>query len=309
LAVVLVVLSLFTAVTQVQPGERAVVRRFGRVLEHKPGPGLFIGLPWGIDRVDRVQVEKVRRVTVGYVPAAADDEEGRTPPGQLVTGNHNLIDIQMEIYYAVKEDDDEVVRFVLQADRVEPLLARAAESALVEWVATQTVDNLVSGDRHALQEHVKEETQKRIDRYELGVEVQGATITYLNPPRQVKDDFAKVAQEETQQETAINRARQEANTRLREAEAEAFETRRLAAAYSREQRLLAQAEAAAFTKRLEHFQRLRKDNPDYLNALWWDEIGRLYAKLRENGRIDLLDNHLGRDGLDITQIPGLPKQR
>ena len=54
-----------TAVTQVQPGERAVVRRFGRVLPDTPGPGLYVGLPWGIDRVDRVAVGRVRRVSVG----------------------------------------------------------------------------------------------------------------------------------------------------------------------------------------------------------------------------------------------------
>ena len=53
-AAVVVLLALsyaLTGVTQVQPGERAVVRRLGRVLEEQPGPGLWFGLPWGIDVV------------------------------------------------------------------------------------------------------------------------------------------------------------------------------------------------------------------------------------------------------------------
>src|SRR5262249_7247929 len=53
-----------TAVTQVRPGERAVVRRFGRVLDHRPEPGLYVGLPWGMDRVDRVPIGLVRGVKV-----------------------------------------------------------------------------------------------------------------------------------------------------------------------------------------------------------------------------------------------------
>src|SRR5262249_6232486 len=57
---------LATGLTEVRPGERAVIRRFGRVLEETPGPGLWIGLPWGMDRVDRVSVDSVRRVVVGY---------------------------------------------------------------------------------------------------------------------------------------------------------------------------------------------------------------------------------------------------
>ena len=44
---------LLTGVAEIRPEERAVVRRFGRVVA-LPGPGLWVGLPYGIDRVDRV---------------------------------------------------------------------------------------------------------------------------------------------------------------------------------------------------------------------------------------------------------------
>ncbi|HVS36834.1 MAG TPA: hypothetical protein VMS17_14835, partial [Gemmataceae bacterium] len=51
---------------QVLPGEAAVVRRFGRVLPGRPELGLHLGLPWGMDRVDRVAVDQLRRVVVGW---------------------------------------------------------------------------------------------------------------------------------------------------------------------------------------------------------------------------------------------------
>ena len=49
--------SLMSCVTQVRSDERAVVRRFGRILPEKARPGLLFGLPWGLDRVNRVSLK------------------------------------------------------------------------------------------------------------------------------------------------------------------------------------------------------------------------------------------------------------
>src|SRR4051812_14611238 len=117
-----------TGLTEVRPGERAVVRRFGRGLPEKPEPGLHVGLPWGMDRVDRVAGARGRRVPVGYEPVPGDGSEA--PPGQLLTGDHNLVNVRVVLHYSIKED--EVEDYVVQADRVDELLARAAEASLAE---------------------------------------------------------------------------------------------------------------------------------------------------------------------------------
>ncbi len=83
-----------TGLYQVLPGESAVVRRFGRLLPSRPEPGLHFGLP-GVDRVDRVAVDHLRRVVVGYQEGGED----ATPAGQLLTGDHNLVNVQAAIYY------------------------------------------------------------------------------------------------------------------------------------------------------------------------------------------------------------------
>src|SRR6478672_10857738 len=83
---------LATGVYQVGPEERAVVRRFGKVVA-RPGPGLGFGLPWGIDRVDRVPVRTVRQLRVGYDPETAG--ETGAPPGQMLTGDQNLVNVQL----------------------------------------------------------------------------------------------------------------------------------------------------------------------------------------------------------------------
>ena len=63
LLALLLIAYLLTGVYQVGPDERAVVRRFGKVVA-RPGPGLGFGLPWGIDRVDRVPVRTVRQLRI-----------------------------------------------------------------------------------------------------------------------------------------------------------------------------------------------------------------------------------------------------
>jgi membrane protease subunit HflK len=307
LAVVAFLLSLLTGVTQVQPGEIAVVRRFGRVLEDRPGPGLYIGLPWGMEEVERVAIDTVRRVTVGFVKRDTDDFDTPTPPGQLLSGDHNLVNVQIVIDYTVNEDG--VVDFVVQADRVDDLIARAAETALAEWVAARTVDEVLLRGKGELPLWLEEQTRARIAPYRLGVTVKNAGVTYLSPPAEVSAAFENVTRAQNTIETEVNRASQEADQLWREALSEKFALERMTAAYVNEQRLLARAEAKSFEDRLRQYQRLSKQNPYYLNALWWDEMGRLYARLRENGRIDLLDNRLGADGLDITQFPPLPRKK
>src|SRR4051794_4558732 len=109
-AAALLPLYLLTGVVQVRPGERAVVRRFGRILDEKPGPGLWVGLPWGMDRVDRVEVDAVRAVNVGYDGEPGD---GDVPAGQLITGDNNLVNVNFSLLYKV--DPEGLADFAVQA--------------------------------------------------------------------------------------------------------------------------------------------------------------------------------------------------
>jgi modulator of FtsH protease HflK len=306
-ALVLFAGSLLTGVTEVRPGERAVVRRFGRVLDFKPEPGLWVGLPWGIDSVDRVPVDLVRRVLVGYQPEAAADNL-QTPPGQLLTGDHNLVNVQVALFYSVIED--RVEDYVIQADRVDSLVARAAETALAEWVAGRTVDDVLLRGKALLPAWLVQKTQQRIEPYRLGIQVrEEASVTYLYPPDDVRSAFDEVTRAQTAMRTNKYKAEQEAEQMHREAQGDKYRIEQLTAAYVRAQRLLARAEADTFDQRRQQYHRMRQDNPAFLAGIWWDEMGKLFTRMKENGRIDLLDHHLGSDGLDITVFPAGPKKK
>jgi membrane protease subunit HflK len=294
----------FTGVTQVRPGERALVRRFGRVVD-KPGPGLRIGFPYGMERVDRVPVDLVRRVVVGYQPDA-DETDQTTPPGQLLTGDHNLVNVQVVLDYSVR--DGQLEDYVVQSDRVDGVIARAVEAILAAWVAGRKVDEVLIRGKAELPGLLVEQTQKRIEPYRLGVVIQRASVGHLFPPAEVKAAFDDVTRAQSAMRSQEYKAREEAAKRLRDAQAEKHRIEKMTAAYVNEQIVLAQAEAETFVKRLKQYQQLRRGNPHFLAGIWWEQLGKLFTQMKETGRLDLLDDHLGGDGLDITVMPQLPKK-
>jgi membrane protease subunit HflK len=294
---------LLTGVAQIRPEERGVVRRFGAVVA-RPGPGLWIGLPWGIDRLDRVRVRTVRQLDVGYSPQSSEESAA----GQLLTGDQNLVNVKLVVEYAASERDDELDDFVRTREVADAVLARETEALAAEWVAGRPVDEVLLAGRASLPRWLGDRLPARLAPHRLGVVVQRVTVATLSAPDEVRDAFEAVNQAQTAIRTREYQASQEAGQRLREAEATKFRYEQQAEAYRREKMAFATAEAEAFTKRLEQYRKLRQTNPDILAAIWWDEIGRLLLGMKGRGRVELLDAHIGPNGLDITQfLP--PKKR
>jgi membrane protease subunit HflK len=288
-----------TGVVQVRPGERGVVRRFGRLLTERLEPGLAIQLPWGMDRVDRVAVDRVQSVTVGY---QEDDFTGESmPAGQLLTGDHNLVNVQAVLTYKVRRDEE--AEYVLQAERVDGLLTRAVESVMARWVAGRTVDDVLLNGKNEMRPVLVDQTQEWIEAYRLGVQVLDARVALIAPPDDVKPAFDSVALAQTRTTTLRNQAEQEVSRDLRLAESERYRLEQETTAYVRRSELVAKSDANRFLERLRQYEIGRKENPHYLRQIWEEERGKLFARLKQNGQIDLLDHHLGANGLDLITAP------
>lgn len=303
--IVFAIWTVATSLTQVQPNQRAVLRRFGRILDEKPQQGLHIGWPWGIDRVDLVDVG-VRSVTVGFAGKEDSDDEV-IPAGQMLTGDHNLVNVQATIDYRVESGG--LDQYVLQKDQIDAFVARAAETLLAEWIAGREIRDVLLKGKVELPGFLRAELPDRLRDYRLGIEIERASISRLDPPAQVKDAFDRLAQAQTSIKTRTNQADQEANRKKDEAKSEAFRIDRLAKSYALEERVKALADADSFERRLAQYREFSEKNPDYLNALWLDEMTRLYTRMREGGRIELLDHYLSREGLTITQFPLQPRKK
>ncbi|HWG41584.1 MAG TPA: protease modulator HflK [Gemmataceae bacterium] len=301
---VLVVAYLLTGVVQIRPGERGVVRRFGRLLTERLEPGLSFQLPWGMDRVDKVAVDRVQSVVVGY---QEDDSSGESmPSGQLLTGDHNLVNVQAVLTYKVRHDEE--AEYVLQADRVDALLTRAVEAVMARWVASRNVDDVLLNGKNDLREVLAgDKVQELIEPYHLGVQLLDARVALIAPPDEVKPAFDSVALAQTRNTTMRNQAEQQVAGDLRRAEAEVYRIEQETIAFAQSRKLLAHKDAEGFLRRLHEYEIGRRNNPRYLRQIWEEERGKLFARLKQNGQIDLLDHHLGANGLDLFTAPAAPK--
>jgi membrane protease subunit HflK len=292
---------LLTGLAQVRTEERAVVRRFGKVVA-RPGPGLWVGLPWGIDRIDRVPVRTVRQLKAGYTPDTASDAPGN-PAGQFLTGDQNLVNVQLVLDYAIGETDQDLDDFVMNKDAVDAAVVREAEAAVAEWAGGRPVDEVLLTGNTALPQWLMPRLQQRLEPFHLGIRVQRVSVAYLAPPDEVRASFEAVVQAQTGIRTKENQARQESDQRMRQAESLKYKYEQDAEVFRRGTLNQAKADATDFNAQLAAYRDLLKSNPDTLAVLWWGEIRKTLSGMKSRGgRIEPLDEHLGKDGLDITQF-------
>jgi membrane protease subunit HflK len=215
-----------TGLVAVEPGEAVVVRRFGRVIDRRMGAGLHWVAPLGVDRIDRVRTDEVRRLRVGLagVPGATDAPGA----GEFLSGDQNVLRAEAVVQYRVADP----VAFVVGVGRREEVLAALGHAALSRALARRGIDDAMGADRLAVAVEVAASLRDDSDELGLGLAILGVNLTEIRPPEEVRADFA-----------ATQAARSEVDTRLREAEGHA--DRLLAASASEVGTILDRAHAAA----------------------------------------------------------------
>ncbi|MEZ5933086.1 MAG: FtsH protease activity modulator HflK [Alphaproteobacteria bacterium] len=223
-------LYLLSGVYTVQPGEVAVVRRFGAVIE-QAGPGLHYRWPTPIETVDTVATDLVRQL--------------ETRPTQMLTGDENLISVRASLHYSV----DDPAAFVLNVAKPGSLVMQAAVAALRQVVAGEAVDALLTVDKAAIQEQTATIAQAALDRSQSGIRVVGVQLLESAPPPEVAESFREVASAREDRNTFINEAVAYQNEIVPVARGDADRTTQMAAADSANKMASAKGEAAIFVAR------------------------------------------------------------
>ncbi len=224
----------------VAPGEVAVVRRLGRLVDPSWGPGLHWRYPFGIDRVDRVSALEVRQLTIGLSrPASAEFEPAA---GEFMTGDLNLLRVQATVQYRPANPAD----YLLRAEQLEPLLSRVAEAALSRAMASRSVDGALGSERQSVAQAVERDLRSTSEAYHLGVAILGVNLTDTRPPGEVEADFAAAQSAESRRAERINEARTYAETTATTARSRAQAILEAAHAAAERRTLTASAQAERF---------------------------------------------------------------
>ncbi|MGE3822125.1 MAG: protease modulator HflK [Isosphaeraceae bacterium] len=262
---------LATGIVVVPPGEAAVVRRAGRLLQPSWGPGLHLGWPWGVDRVTTVRIDEVRRLTVGRATTPGPGEEPGA--GEFLTGDANLLRAEATLQYRVSDPS----AFALRSVEVEPILRRLAEASLSRALARQSIDASLRDGRAAAARSAESALALGVERYGLGVTILGLSLTDSRPPSEVASDFA-----------AAQAARSDRDRRVNEANsyAEATETRARAEALARVERASALADrtVALAKSRASRFEAIRAEAVEAraltVRRIFLDTLRELLPKVR-----------------------------
>jgi len=248
LLVVCLLAYLATGLYFVRTDEQVVVRRFGRVLAEPREPGPYFGLPWGLDRIDRVKPSEVKRVTIG--PLNLGGEAVGASLSQFLTGDRNLVNVRATVQYTIKEPARD---YLFNSTAVDPLVASAGEAAMTAVLAGQAVDDALTQGKRELAILIRERLQASVDQYQLGVTIRSVDIGAVEPPAEVAEAFDKVVGALRQREQQVNEADSYRRRTLAQAQADAQRIRYEARSYCDRRVREAEGEAKRFDSLLAEY--------------------------------------------------------
>jgi membrane protease subunit HflK len=247
-----VIIYALTGIYIVNPGEQAVIRRFGAVFGVPVSEGIHYRLPWPVDRVQKVNVSEVRRADVGVNLPDHMHTDDAPSDVQLLTADENIVSAAAIVHYKVKD----AVKFLYNVNFDDEQLVRSsAEAALVKTLANIAVDNVLSTEKVRAQTSVLQQAQEILDRYESGIQITAFNIQGIVPPGAVADAFRDVTAAREDGEREVNQARGYYNSMIPGARGRANDTITKADAYKIETVNRAVGESQKFEAVLLEYQR------------------------------------------------------
>lgn len=228
---------------QLEPGQAAVILRFGKYVRTEGDPGLRWHLPPPIESHEIVNVASIDREEFGTRvadPVAADAEE--RSEATMQTSDNNIVHVGFVVQYRIK--DAFKSRYRVASPR--EILRDAAQSAVREVVGRHSIDGVLSAERGSVELESEESLQATLDHYESGLEVIGVELQDVSPPPAVRPAFDDVLAAIQDRNRAVNEAEGYANEVLPKARAEAIETVESARGYQEARVAEATGEAERF---------------------------------------------------------------
>ena len=248
IGVVFVAIGLFSGIYQVPANSVAVVQRFGGYLKTAE-PGLHFKLPWGIDQITIVEVERRQKLEFGTATQGAsnpyqyeEDFNEQQREKNMVTGDLNAVLVEWEIQYHVEEP----IAYVFNVREPLPTLRDLAEAVMREVVGDRTVDEVLTIGRQEMESKALERLQALATGLKMGVHIDQIQLGDVNPPAGVKASFNEVNSSQQERESLINQASGEYNRVVPRARGEAVQKTSTAEGYAAKRVNEAEGDAARF---------------------------------------------------------------
>ena len=256
-AVAAVVIGLASSYYQVEPDELGVVRRLGK-FTGTSDPGPHFRLPFGVDRVQNVPVQRQLKMEFGFRTTKPGVETRYQPAtrdlakeSMMLTGDLNVAVVEWIVQFKIKDP----YAFLFRVRNVDETLRILSESTMRFVVGDHSVNEVLTTGRQKVANEAKALLQQLADRYETGVDIQQVVLQDVNPPDPVKPSFNEVNQAIQEKERAINDAHAEVNKEVPQARGEAEQEVQAAEGYAVERVNRAKGEAGRFANILREYKK------------------------------------------------------
>ncbi len=228
--IVLLALVVLLCAYIVKPGEQAVIQRLGAWERTKVDEGLSFKLPWPIETVAKVNVNQVRKMTIGYTDVYSRGGVGkRDIPEEslMLTSDRNIVDVDLEIQWDIKSAE----QYLFEIKGQEQTIKQVAESAIREQIGKTNMFKIITTDRDIVANQARQILQDNLDEYNSGVNIKEVLIQTAEVHPDVQNAFQDVQSAKQDAEDKQNVARAYREDILPKARGQAIQLTQNAEAY------------------------------------------------------------------------------
>jgi membrane protease subunit HflK len=226
-AVIVVVVALVLALAltcwyTVDDKQQAVVTTFGKVTDVTDA-GIHFMLPFGIQQVNKVDVNVYQKIELGY-RTDPSSPEGYTlieDESNMITGDYNIVNVEFFVEYKVSDP----VKYLFSSYEPEKILRNLIQSQVRTVVGSTNVDAVLTTGKEMIQQQVKELIIGVLAEYDIGLMLTDVKIQDSEPPtEEVTAAFKDVETAKQGAETVVNEAKAYRNAEIPKAQAQADKT-------------------------------------------------------------------------------------
>ena len=217
LIALMVFVTALTCFYTVDDKQQAVVTTFGKVTEITDA-GLHFKLPWGIQEVEKVDVNVYQKIELGYATQDNGNYSTKTNESTMITGDYNIVNVDFFVEYKISDP----VQYLYSSNKPELILRNLIQSQVRNVVGSTSVDAVLTDGKENVQMQVKELVTQILQEYNIGLTLVDVRIQDSEPPtREVIEAFKAVETAKQRAETVVNDAKAYQNAQLPDAKAQA----------------------------------------------------------------------------------------
>jgi membrane protease subunit HflK len=285
IALIVVVVWLFSGSFIVQEGQQAVVTTFGRY-SHTVGAGWGWRWPYPIQANETVNFTQTTTVEIG---AGAGSSSAAMSDSAMLTQDENIVDVRFSVQYNLKD----ARAYLYENNNPKLAVTQAAESAVREIVGNSRIDSVLYEQRAALTASLVKSIQQQLDALNAGILIVNVNIEAVNPPDPVQQAFSDALKAGVDREALKNEGQAYANRVIPAAQGDAARLREDALAYKARIVNAAQGDSDRFKAVYAEYQKAPGVTRD---RMYIDAMQAVYSNVTKV----MVDTH---NGTNLIQLP------